>query len=66
MEEALLDLLLRCPKRARAFAVLFSIPVLGRITAIAMLVECPEIGTMNRKQIASLAGLAPLARQPGQ
>ena len=65
MEEALLDLLLRCPKRGRAFEVLCSIPGLGRITAIAIIVECPEIGTMTRKQIASLAGLAPMARQSG-
>lgn len=66
MEEALLDLLLRCPKRGRAFEVLCSIQGLGRITAIAIIVECPEIGTMTRKQIASLAGLAPMARQSGQ
>jgi transposase len=28
--------------------------------------ECPEIGTLTRKQIASLAGLAPMTRQSGQ
>ena len=26
----------------------------------------PEIGTMNRKQVASLAGLVPMTRQSGQ
>jgi transposase len=30
-----------------------------------VLIECPEIGTMNRKQVASLAGLAPMTRQSG-
>jgi transposase len=63
---AMLGLLLQCPKRARAFEVLCSIPGVGRITAIAIVVECPEIGTMTRKQIASLAGLAPMTRQSGQ
>ena len=63
LEEALLDLARQCPKRARAFDILCSIPGLGRVTAIAILVECPEIGTMTRKQIASLAGLAPMTRQ---
>ncbi|MFN4057266.1 MAG: transposase [Roseinatronobacter sp.] len=29
-------------------------------------IECPEIGTLSRKQIASLAGLAPMNRQSGQ
>lgn len=66
LEEALLDLICQCPKRACAFDILCSIPGLGRITAIAILVECPEIGTMTRKQIASLAGLAPMTRQSGQ
>jgi len=66
LEKALLDLLLQCPKRARAFDVLCSIPGLGRITAVAILVECPELGTIPRKQIASLAGLAPMTRQSGQ
>lgn len=66
LEEALLDLARQCPKRARAFDILCSIPGLGRVTAVAILVECPEIGTMTRKQIASLAGLAPMARQSGQ
>ncbi|MGP9789374.1 IS110 family RNA-guided transposase [Roseinatronobacter sp. NSM] len=66
LESALLSLLKECPKRARALNILCSIPGLGRITAVAILIECPEIGTMDRKQIASLAGLAPMTRQSGQ
>lgn len=66
LEAALLDLTRQCPKRARAFDILCSIPGLGRVTAVAILVECPEIGTMDRKQIASLAGVAPMTRQSGQ
>jgi transposase len=66
LEAALLDLTRQCPKRARAFDILCSIPGLGPVTAVAILVECPEIGTLTRKQIASLAGLAPMTRQSGQ
>lgn len=66
LEDALLDLARQCPKQARAFDILCSIPGLGRVTAVAILVECPEIGTMTRKKIASLAGLAPMTRQSGQ
>lgn len=66
LEDTLLDLVRQCPERARAFDILCSIPGLGRITAVAILVECPEIGTLSRKQIASLAGLAPMTRQSGQ
>jgi transposase len=51
---------------ARAFEIISSIPGLGAVSAAAVLAECPEIGTLNRKQMASLAGLAPMTRQSGQ
>ena len=51
---------------ARAHQILCSIPGIGAITAAAVLIEMPEIGTMDRKQVASLAGLAPMIRQSGQ
>jgi len=66
LEDALMDLARQCPKQTRAFDILRSIPGLGRITSVAILAECPEIGTLTRKQIASLAGLAPMTRQSGQ
>ncbi len=49
-----------------AYDILCSIPGIGEPTAAAILIECPEIGTLGRKQIASLAGLAPMTRQSGQ
>lgn len=66
IESTLLDLVTECPKRKRALDILCSIPGIGRVTAMAIIVECPEIGTLNRKQIASLAGLAPMTQQSGQ
>ena len=51
---------------ARAFEIIKSIPGLGAVSSAAVLAECPEIGTLNRKQVASLAGLAPMTRQSGQ
>ena len=38
----------------------------GELTAISLLVAMPEIGRLNRKQVASLAGLAPVNRDSGQ
>ena len=52
--------------RARAFEILKSIPGLGAVSAAAILIECPELGALDRKQVASLAGLAPMTRQSGQ
>jgi transposase len=52
--------------RPRPLDVLRSIPGIGPVAAAAILIECPEIGTLGRKQAASLAGLAPMARQSGR
>ncbi|MFT8247228.1 IS110 family transposase [Roseomonas sp. BN140053] len=46
--------------------ILASIPAIGEVTALAMLIEMPELGTMDNKCAASLAGLAPVARDSGQ
>jgi transposase len=43
-----------------------SIPGVGPTTARTLLAELPELGKLGRKQIASLAGLAPYTRQSGQ
>lgn len=51
---------------ARKRDILLSIPGIGQATALAMLVEMPELGTLGAKQAASLAGLAPISRQSGK
>ena len=51
--------------QGRAHQIIRSIPGIGDVSAAAILIEMPEIGTLNRKQTASLAGLAPMTRQSG-
>lgn len=46
--------------------LLASVPGIGPITARTLIAELPELGTLNRKQVAALAGLAPFTRQSGQ
>jgi transposase len=46
--------------------LLASVPGIGRIIARTLIAELPELGTLSRKQIAALAGLAPFTRQSGQ
>ncbi len=48
------------------FDILVSIPGLGEITALAMLIDMPELGALDNKCAAGLAGLAPMARDSGQ
>jgi transposase len=38
----------------------------GTLTALSVLAELPELGTLNRRQAAALAGLAPHPRESGQ
>jgi transposase len=45
--------------------LLASVPGVGPLTARTLIAELPELGTLDRKQIASLAGLAPYTRQSG-
>lgn len=45
--------------------ILKTIPGIGDVTANCLLILLPELGTLNRKQIASLTGLAPIANDSG-
>jgi len=47
-------------------ALLTSVPGVGRVTARTLLAEMPELGSLDRRQVASLAGLAPWTRQSGK
>jgi transposase len=51
---------------AHSMKILRSIPGIGAACAATILIEMPEIGSMDRKQVASLTGLAPMTRQSGQ
>jgi len=46
--------------------LLASVPGVGPTIARTLLAELPELGTLDGKRIASLAGLAPFTRQSGQ
>lgn len=45
--------------------LLRTMPGIGRVSVLTLLAELPELGTMNRKEIAALAGLAPFNRDSG-
>jgi transposase len=46
--------------------LLKQLPGIGKVTAFTMLCVVPELGTLNRKQIAKLVGVAPLCRDSGK
>ncbi len=49
----------------KRYDILLSIPGIGPTTAIIILAEMPELGTMDKRQTAALAGLAPITRKSG-
>jgi transposase len=55
----------RAPRLARGFALRTSMPGVGPILAATRLAELPELGTLDRRQVASLAGVAPIAKDSG-
>jgi transposase len=66
IEAAILEQIRADPDLAQRFAILTSIPGVSAITAFALLIEMPELGALEAGQAASLAGLAPVARQSGR
>lgn len=66
IETEIMALIKTDPDLARRFAILVSIPGVSAITAFALIIDMPELGTLANGQAASLAGLAPVARQSGQ
>ena len=66
LKDEITTLLKASANRARAYAILQSIRGIGEGAAAAILIECPEIGTLGKKQAAALAGLAPMTRQSGK
>jgi len=45
--------------------LLRSVPGVGRVTALTLLAELPELGRLSRREIAALVGVAPLNRDSG-
>jgi transposase len=46
--------------------LLASVPGVGPVIARTLMADLPELGTLSRRQIAALVGLAPFTRQSGQ
>jgi transposase len=46
--------------------ILESVPGVGPVTAVTLIAELPELGELNRQQIAALAGVAPMNRDSGR
>jgi transposase len=60
------DAVLGSPAWREKEGLLSTVPGVGTVISRTLLAELPEIGTLDRRQIAALVGLAPFTRQSGQ
>lgn len=66
LEEEIEKLLAQSDTLRETVQVMAAMPGIGQLTAVTLLAMLPELGTLQRKQITSLAGLAPHCQDSGK
>jgi transposase len=66
LERDLEDFSRRSPLHLEKDQLLQSVPGVGPLTSQSLIAWLPELGALNRKQIAALVGVAPFNRDSGQ
>jgi len=65
VETKLDKLIEETPDWSDTLKILLSVKGVGKVLAYTLLSDLPELGQLNRKEIASLVGLAPVNRESG-
>lgn len=65
LQQRMEQLIATDPQLQKVTKLLASTPGVGVLTACRLAIELPELGRVNRKQVARLAGLAPINRDSG-
>ena len=65
LDDGLRQTLRRSPVWREKDDLLRSVPGVGEQLSVSLLAYLPELGTLNRKQIAALVGVAPINRDSG-
>lgn len=65
IDNDLQDLLKKSPVWREKNDILRSVPGVGPVLSVTLLSNLPELGALNRKEIAALVGVAPLNRDSG-
>jgi transposase len=65
IETQLAEIINNVPEIQDKMQVLLSVPGIGETTASMLVTEVPELGQLNRRQIAALIGVAPINRDSG-
>lgn len=65
VERDVRELLRSCPEWRERAQLLCSVPGVGPVLCATIIARLPELGDLNRKQVAALAGVAPFNRDSG-
>ena len=65
IERRLVTLIKQQPELQKKLEILLSVPGIGQTTAVMLLTDVPELGHLNRRQLAALIGVAPINRDSG-
>lgn len=65
LEAALDQLIAKTPEWDRLMTILLSVKGVGKVLAYTLISELPELGQLNRKEIAALVGVAPMNKESG-
>ena len=65
VEQTVATIIQNSPVWRRTVEILQSVPGLGERTAAALVAALPELGALTRRQVAALAGVAPINRDSG-
>ncbi len=66
LEAEMMGLLQTHPSYQKMVENLISVPGVGPVTALTLVAQMPELGLVNRQEIAALAGVAPLNKDSGK
>lgn len=66
VEKRMSEILKELAKDDPTVNILLSHTGVGKVTVSVLLTQLPELGKLNRKQIAKLVGVSPMANQSGQ
>ena len=65
LDDELKEAIVKSPIWRQKVEVLKSAPGIGSVSSMTLVAELPELGRLNRKQIAALVGVAPFNRDSG-
>lgn len=65
LEASMLETVQAIPRLNALFALISSVPGVGPISSLTLIAQLPELGSLSRRQIAALVGVAPFNRDSG-